>query len=358
MEIYMTTKERITEALMGEMPDRVPFTTYRGVVTAEEGFDNLIAKGLGFIASCGVYNAKQNNLEVTQKDEESGGIATKLVTYKTPVGEIQQRFRTESGYGSSWRIEHFVKDVNDYHVLEYIIRNTEYSPNYEAYRQAERNMGENGVLMVGINRVPIQRLWILYTGIERLSIDLSENLSIVEKVMEAMMDEARKLWKIVAESPAQFVWCPDNITGVMTGPPLFDKYCVPYYNEVSDIMHRNGKRVLCHMDGMMSRLRDSVSKTNLDIIEAFTPPPDGDLPLAEAFKFWEGKVISINFPSSVHIAKPEVIRDTTIKLLQEAAPGKAFVMGVTENIPKSVGTQSLSIIADTINEYGSCPINL
>ena len=354
----MTTKERIYTALMGQMPDRVPFTTYTGVITAEEGFDHLIAQGLGFLASCHVYSEQSPNVEIIQKDEILNGIPTRIVRYKTPVGEIWRRSQTEPGYGSSWNIEHFIKDAKDYEVLEFIIRDTEYSPNYDAYRKAEEAMGDNGIITVWTERVPIQRLWIQYTGIERLSIDLNENLSAVERAMEAMTDKNREVWDIVADSPAQFVWCPDNITGEMTGPRLFDKYCAPHYRGIVDVMHKKGKRVLCHMDGMMLWLADNVHETDLDVIEAFTPPPDGNLPLAQARESWRGKVISINFPSSVHIEDPETIRDMTLKLLREAAPGNGFIIGVTENVPKSVGTRSLSVIAETINEYGTCPISV
>ena len=353
----MTTKERICMALMGQMPDRVPFTTYRGVITADDGLDDLVARGLGFMGSCHVYNAGHPNVEVTYDDTTVDGVFTRIVRYKTPVGEIWQKSNKEPGYGSMWNVEHLVKSVEDYEVLEYIIRDTQYLPNYDAYRKAEEAMGDSGVVMAWTERVPIQRLWIQYTGIERLSIDLNENLPVVEGVMEAMLDKSRELWEIVANSPAQFVWFPDNITGEMTGPPLFDKYCIPYYKTALDAMHNKGKRVLCHMDGMMKWLVDSVSKTDLDVIEAFTPPPDGNLPLAEAREAWHGKVISINFPSSVHLAEPEEIKAMTLQLLREAAPGNGFIVGVTENVPESVGTRSLAVILDAVNEYGTCPIS-
>ncbi len=353
----MTTKERICTALKGQMPDRVPFTTYTAVVTADEGFDDLIARGLGFMSNGHTHSERHGSVEASHEEEVVDGIPTKTLRYKTPVGEICRRARIEPGYGSSWSVEHFIKDVKDYKVLEFIIRDTEYSPNYDAFGKAVESIDDNGVIMARTERIPIQRLWIEYTGIERLSIDLNENLAVVEGVMEAMMDKSREIWEIIADSPAQFVWCPDNITGEMTGPLLFDKYCMPYYDEIVDVMHSKGKRVLSHMDGMMKWLVDNVHKTGLDVIEAFTPPPDGNLPLAEARQSWQGKVISINFPSSVHIFDPEDIRDMTMKLLREAAPGNGFIIGVTENVPKSVGARSLSVIADTINEYGVCPIS-
>ncbi len=353
----MTTRERICTALIGGMPDRVPFTVYKGIASGtQEDISALIALGMGYITSCSPYRSERRNVEIVQEDEMLGSVPTKVTRYKTPIGELSQRHRIESGYGSSYRIEHIIKDVKDYEILEFIIRDEEFFPDYSSCESANAELGDLGVLMAWIGRVPIQRLWIEYTGIERLSADLHDNPLVVERVLSAMMDKSREIWKIVADSPVKFIWCPDNITGVITGPPLFDKYCVPYYREVASVMHEKGKRVMCHMDGMMRRLKDSVRNTDLDIIEAFTPPPDGDLPLSEARKSWHGKVISINFPSSVHIAKLETIRDVTKQLLAEAAPGNGFVIGVTENIPQSVGTKSLSVIAETINEYGACPI--
>ena len=352
----MTTKERMRTALTGGMPDRIPFTTYKGVIAAKEGFDDLIEQGLGFMESCNVYRVATPNVEVVHEDETVDAIPTRVVRYKTPVGELWYRARAEPGYWSSWKIEHMIKDVQDYKVLEFIIRDAEYSPDYDAYRNAEDNMGDTGIVMAWTDRVPIQRLWIEYTGIERLSYDLQDNLSIVEGIMEAMRDKTREAWEIVAESPTEFIWCPDNITGEVVGPPLFRKYCTPWYEELVELMHGAGKRVLCHMDGMMGRLTDCVADTPLDIVEAFTPPPDGDLPLTVALQAWRKQVVSINFPSSLHLADEQEIRESTREILREAAPGNGFVIGVTENIPWSIGTRSLAIIADTINEFGECPL--
>ena len=208
----MTTKERIYTALMGQMPDRIPLTIYKSVVTAEDGFDDLIARGLGFLVSCHVYSAQHPNVEVSREDAMIDGIFTRVTKYKTPVGEIWQRSHKESGYGSLWSIDHFIKDVKDYEVLEFIIRDTKYSPNYDAYRKADESIGDTGVVTAWTDRVPIQRLWIQYTGIERLSIDLNENLPVVERVMEAMMDKAHEVWDIIADSPVKL-----SIPSIKTG---------------------------------------------------------------------------------------------------------------------------------------------
>lgn len=349
----MTTKERIYTALRGRMPDQVPWTIYRGLLPENETSRRLRSLGLGLVFTHGCYTANMPNVKI--EDVQEGEYQVR--TYHTPLGTLSQKARLEQGYGSSWTKEHLIKNLSDYEILKFIIEDTVYEPNYQPFIETARDVGEHGMVMTSVQRLPFQKLWIEFAGIERLSIDLHENRSAVESVFETMMEKDRELWNIVADSPAEFVWCPDNITGVVTGPELFDRYHAPYYEEVSEIMHSKGKRIVVHMDGMMKSLVEYVSKLNIDIIEAFTPPPDGDLPLDEARKAWKDKVIWINFPSSVHIAKPQQIQSITKKLLNQAIPGDRFLIGVTENIPSTAWEGSLSVITETINRYGTTPLS-
>lgn len=349
----MTIKERIYTALRGQMPDRVPWTIYRGLLPENETSRKLRSLGLGLVLNHGCYTANTPNVQVEDKQEGEYHVRT----YHTPSGNLSQKTRTEPGYGSSWTKEHLIKKPSDYEILKFIIEDAVYEPNYQSFIEATSNVGEDGIVMTSVKRMPFQRLWIQFAGIERLSIDLHENRSAVESVLETMMEKDREIWDIVADSPAEFVWCPDNITGVVTGPELFERYHAPYYREVADVMHSKDKRVVVHMDGMMKSLVEPVSKLNIDVIEAFTPPPDGDLSLASARSAWKDRVIWINFPSSVHIAKPQQIQGTTKRLLSQAVPGDRFLVGVTENIPSTAWEQSLSVITETINRYGICPLS-
>ncbi len=101
------------------------------------------------------------------------------------------------------------------------------------------------------------------------------------------------------------------------------------------------------MDGLLRSIVPEVARTELRVIEAFTPPPDGNVPLGEAFEAWPGKAIWINFPSSVHLAPAERIKETTRQLVEEAW-GRGLVISVTENIPARVGAASLRAIAEAL----------
>jgi hypothetical protein len=106
------------------------------------------------------------------------------------------------------------------------------------------------------------------------------------------------------------------------------------------------------MDGLSRRLVNNIARSPVDIIEAFNPLPDGDMSVKEALDAWPGKSVSINFPSSIHLASDDVIRETTIGLIRESAPGNRFILGITEDVPPERVMHNLTIIGETIHEYG------
>ena len=102
----------------------------------------------------------------------------------------------------------------------------------------------------------------------------------------------RLIWRIVADTPSAFSASGGNISGDLIGPQMF------------------GDLILPHFQG-----------------EAAAMPPAG-----------------------------KRIRATAIDLLRQAAPGNAFVVGITENVPTNVAEESLRRIAETLNEFGACPV--
>jgi hypothetical protein len=66
------------------------------------------------------------------------------------------------------------------------------------------------------------------------------------------------------------------------------------------------------------------------VIEALTPPPIGDLCVAEARKAWGGDtIIWVNFPETVFWYGEENTKEYTINLLK-SDPARALVIGMTE----------------------------
>ena len=71
--------------------------------------------------------------------------------------------------------------------------------------------------------------------------------------------------------------------------------------------------------------------------------------LAGALEAWPGKVLWINFPSSVHLASVEKIKQTTRELIEAAAGTNRLIIGITEDVPEDRWQQSLLAISEVIN---------
>ena len=183
---------------------------------------------------------------------------------------------------------------------------------------------------------------------ERLAYDLADAPQAVEGLLDAFMEQSEAAFEIAARSEAELVWFPDNITGEMAGPPWFRRYLTPYYERGCQVLLAAGKTPCTHMDGRLGKVAECVAETPLPVIEAFTPPPDGDLSVAQARRAWRGKTLWLNFPSSVHLAPPEKVKEVTRRLVEEAGEGQGFLVGITENLPASVGARSLRAIAEAL----------
>jgi uroporphyrinogen-III decarboxylase len=352
----VNSNELISAALRGAPVDRVPWTIYANLLPRGATERDLRNRGLALLSHASVYTVKRPNVTTDERTVADGDETIVVRTLRTPVGDLTERRRVEPGYGSSWAYEHFVKQPGDYEILEFIIRDTSYVPDPTVWQAKRDEIGTDGIVNTGVHRIPFQRLWIEYAGLDRFLFDLHDYPELVGRAIEAMNQKDRELWSIIADSPVEFVWCPDNVTALAIGPRLFDQYFAPYYRDLCAVMHGRGKRVYAHVDGAARAIAENIARTPIDIVEAFTPEPTGDLSLAEARRVWKNKIIWINFPSSVHIQAADEVAAVARDLLRQAGTGEGFLFGVTENVPDHALAASLTAITDVLEENGRLPL--
>ena len=77
-----------------------------------------------------------------------------------------------------------------------------------------------------------------------------------------------------------------------------------------------------------------------------------EVPVRDALDRWPGKFLWLNFPSSVHLATTDRIEAVTRDLIDEAAPGDRFIIGITEDIPAHRWQGNMQAIARAIGTHG------
>ena len=360
MPARMTLRERATTALEGRMPDQIPFTCYSNMLPDGAEGRRLQELGLTAFARIPPYKIRRQRVEVETREITGDRYPEVITVFRTPVGTLTRRQIVEPGYGSLWTSEHLIKGPEDYRVFEFILRDEIYEPDIDGFLARDAEFGDFGLAVPRAADPPMQELWRRNSGLERFVLDWYDCPEEVNRVLAAMAERNKTIWKIVADTPSQFCSSGGNISGDTVGPPLFNELIMPHFEAEAEFMHPAGKRTLNHMDGMMKALVDTVARCPIDIVEAFNPTPDGNVSVGEAREAWPDKALSINFPSSMHLTGQEKIKGMTLELLRQAAPlagGAGFVVGITEDVPADVLIDSFVTIAQTLNESGRCPLD-
>jgi uroporphyrinogen decarboxylase len=229
-------------------------------------------------------------------------------------------------------------------------------PDYEGFDRAVEEVGEYGLVIPRAADPPVLELWRRWTGLDRFSYDWYDCRAEVRRALDAMAERNEAIFEAVAGAPSEFCCSGGNLTADVVGPALFREEVLPHFEAEAKVMRAAGKRTVNHMDGPLQPLLDCIADAPVDVVEAFAPFPDGDTTVAEARKAWPDKALSINFPSAVHLQPPDQVKAELFSILEQAAPGAGFVVGITENVPASVQDDSIRAIVEGLVERGACPV--
>jgi hypothetical protein len=235
---------------------------------------------------------------------------------------------------------------------------TAYKPAYDAAVKARKQKGGDVYLKTTADGAPLHTIMYHYMGLETFAVEWDERRDEILKLNDLMVAKQRDLFSVLSKSPIKVVGAGGNYSPEVWGKPRFVEYVLPHWEEAAGILHEGGKLLGSHLDAENGPWAEEIGSSALDWIEAFTPYPDTTMTVADARRLWAGRVMYINFPSSVHLRDAEGIREVTRQILAEAAPGDRFIIGVTENVPENRWRESFRIILDTCNEYGRLPIQV
>jgi hypothetical protein len=355
----MTCAERLECIFKGDLVDQVPFVLKGWRVPQCEAERELRNDGMGILDSRPVYSVTSPNTDTETRSFSEKGVAYQHTRIRTPIGDLtrlDRRVAEDQTEGTSWRIEMLFKGPEDYDALTFLYRDRRYTPRPSAFLKAREQLGGDAYFKTTAPGAAIHTLMYEVMGLETFSIEWAERRDCVLKLMDVITRSQEPLYDIVAQSPADVVQCGGNYASDVLGKDRMIAHVVPHWEAVADVLHANGKLLGSHLDANNAHWADVIGEAPLDWIEAFSPSPDTDMTVADARAAWPGKVLFINFPSAVHLSPPDVIDQTTQELLQDAAPGDRFIIGVTENVPESCWRQSFRVILDTINACGQLPI--
>lgn len=322
----MNNRERILKIFNHEVPDRVPFMAFSELLPRGEFEREMRDRGMGLITHCTSLSSEMPNVETT-----TGKAGDHYVTvYRTPAGKVftQHDLRNRSG-GSGLQGRYLIKGIEDYRPVIFMIDDTNYHRNEAEFIKVDRELGGDGITHTWTDEPPYMDAQ-YYMGLEKWSYEQYDHPEEFRALLEALERRQDRRLKLLLDCPEQYLINLGNLAGNF-GPQQYRLHMLPYFRKYARLFREKGKITTVHADALnLNEFKDIAMEHEVDVIEAFTPPPVGNLSLSDARKAWGKDVIlHINFPESVFYEGYEKTKQYTVDLLKSDPCYRKFI-GFTE----------------------------
>ena len=343
----MNNRERVLTILNGGTPDRIPFLPFSELVPDSSFVQEMRKRGMGLITHCSSVGSKIEGIEIIEEliDKKT------VITYHTPIGKLYETYdnsvgKVITGHNLGVRTDFLIKDVKDYDVAIYIIDHTEHFIDEAQFYSTDNELLSDGITHCWTDEPPFMDAQ-YYLGLENWSFHQFDYPEEFQRLLDALGRRQERRLQLLLDCPDMLINL-GNLAGNF-GPPQYKEFMLPYYEKYVPLFKAKGKITTIHADANnLLEYKELLSKTGVDVIEAFTPPPFGNLSLAEARKAWGGeKTIWINFPEAVFYEGYEYTKNYTIELLKsELCPNK--LLGLTEMGLLGVDGENIKVFQDGI----------
>jgi hypothetical protein len=347
----LTSRQRVERALRGGHSESVPFTMYECMIPQCAAEREMRNRGLCIVQrDVPVFETHRPNVRNTEHTYWEGDRKMTRTVYETPRGNLST-LSEDAGF-TAWRHEKMFKTSDDYEAILFLIQDEMYEPNYKEFAKAQDAFGEDAIFRAQIGLEPLQTLISgTIMDMQTFCIQWMDNRDDILRLYDAVVENRRRIYPIVAKSPASHANYGGNVVPEIVGLESFEQYYVQHYDEAAEILHEHGKLIGCHFDANCRLLSGAIARTELDYIEAFTPAPDTDMTVGEAREAWPDKVLWLNFPSSVHLKSDTEVERATVDLLNDLTTIDGFIVGITEDMPPDRWQGSCQAIMDGLERH-------
>lgn len=365
----MSVRSRVLAILNREKPDLVPWLGdldywYNALVQRKELPPKYQGKGIfqlhrdlgvGFyLQGYWPYQPVYEGVRVQQEDIGS----VRVTTVQTPVGQVRQveRYLSES---YCWAFEQrYVKNWRDLKIIRYWFEHTYYQPDYQIAEERYELIGDNGLVLCYLPRSPLMEMVAVLAGITAVTYALSDAPDEFDETIAVLGQKADEAAEIALRSPAECLMIPENLSSEVVGKRLFHKYMRNYEERWAKRIREAGKFSFVHMDGTLKGLIREVSATRIDVLEALTPAPVGDLAIEEIRNWVEEDTIIWGGIPGLYFT--DLISDRefdrfVIHVLEVMRSEPRYVLGVADQIPPGARWERIRRVSELVEQYGRYP---
>ncbi len=369
----MTSRERLLRVMRGELPDRVPVSTYELVGYNSTLFYNRepsyrpLMDYIREKTDCMCLHYMPSDLflacsaarpdHTVERVETADGYETHL-TVKLPGRTLHKVDRVISGIYTTWNVEPLCKSLEDVDAL----LDVPYEPaTYDAsdMPRLQREVGEHGLLVTSPADPAYMAMSLMEFG-ESLVWAMTETehfTRCVNLLHERVMRNLER--QLDACTVDMYRICgPEYMTPPYLPPSYFERFMLPYLKDMVNLLHSRGAYARIHCHGKIGQVLDMIAATGCDAIDPCEAPPDGDIEFSEVKKRVGDRIVLMgNLQLKLlENSTAQAVREYVLRTMEACKPGGRFVIMPTAgpiNVPLSPKTEeNYRVFIDTALEAG------
>ncbi len=307
--------------------------------------------GVGFYLQA--YFPFQEVYDLEVKTEERGSL--RETTFKTPYGNLTEKWEYIKSTHSWGPKEFLIKDYRDLKALRYIYNHLNYTPDYGLAQKRVETIGDNGIVLAYTPKSPFMELVALKAGIEHVTYIYMDAQEEFEETLAVMQQKHNIATDIAINSPAEFIFMPENLTSESVAGMFYNNYLKPVYLDWLSRIKNANKMSFVHLDGTLRPLLSELSEVGFDVIEAVTPAPVGDIELEDLRSHVRDEtIIWGGLPGGFftdNISNKE-FDEYVIRTLNLMKNNNRFVLGVADQVVPGSSFERIKRVRELVEKYG------
>ena len=238
--MFNTLNDRVEHVLRGGVANQIPFTIYASHIPQCAAERRLRNMGLYLVRrDVNVIKPVMPNVKMTSTTYQEEGKTLVRTDYETPAGHLHA-IDEPSGL-TAWHHKWLFETPEDYKALRAMVDDTQYVADYDTYAAAQADEGGDSLFRGAIGYEPMQMIISAFMGTETFCIEWCDRQDEVIKLYEAVVQERRREYELLADSPCLSFNYGGNVTPEIIGLERFERYYLAHYNEAAETLHRKGK---------------------------------------------------------------------------------------------------------------------
>jgi hypothetical protein len=389
----MNTRERIFGVIEGRIPDRVPVCLYipdegnflqqmypdldrsnplecaKKLIELERdlGLDVFVRVLNGIYPEWVIHGGLNTETdtekwEVSTHESKVAGSIVKQTIVRTPGGVLEQEFRvsdSESPPGTMW-FSCTKKPVRSEKDLDILINfEPSMSPSFPAHvrkmaARVKQYLEDDGVLAVWAPGAVYNQAALLVDPNDLAGLFLVD-YPFYERLMDYCLKRTLPFLKALGESDFDVFCVGGDAPGGFLGMRNYDTYVLPFEKKFVANVKKLGAKILYHNCGKSMVLAQSYQKLQVDMIEAFAPPPLGDGDLKKAKMLSEGSYTIVGNVDQINVMKQgsvDEVKRMTRETVETGKKGGRFVLQNADYLEHGTPEENVRAYVETGLEYG------